>query len=238
MDIKWTIITAILGSGILSTLISHLLYTQKLKKEQLMKSENGIGRKMITALESAQELMEELNFIEIFEAEDKFKDPNFRAVDGDVFYPTIMGDNESLLKFHTAIRQFREKYERYIDCKTALYIVLLDRYVMQLLLFSSQFEEKYWPRLGTIFIGDFKRISHKCEKRLIRRINKQKYKMEYHNGIKWKILRKSALVKMWEKTILFHLLENKPLKRIEAAEVNKVFSEIESSLEDVEVRKN
>ena len=69
MDIKWTIITAILGSGILSTLISHLLYTQKLKKEQLMKSENGIGRKMITALESAQELMEELNFIEIFEAE-------------------------------------------------------------------------------------------------------------------------------------------------------------------------
>lgn len=203
-----------------------------------MKSENGIGRKMITALESAQELMEELNFIEIFEAEDKFKDPNFRAVDGDVFYPTIMGDNESLLKFHTAIRQFREKYERYIDCKTALYIVLLDRYVMQLLLFSSQFEEKYWPRLGTIFIGDFKRISHKCEKRLIRRINKQKYKMEYHNGIKWKILRKSALVKMWEKTILFHLLENKPLKRIEAAEVNKVFSEIESSLEDVEVRKN
>lgn len=50
MDIKWTIITAILGSGILSTLISHLLYTQKLKKEQLMKSENGIGRKMITNL--------------------------------------------------------------------------------------------------------------------------------------------------------------------------------------------
>lgn len=238
MDIKWTIITAILGSGILSTLISHLLYTQKLKKEQLMKSENGIGRKMITALESAQELMEELNFIEIFEAEDKFKDPNFRAVDGDVLYPTIMGDSESLWKFHTAIRQFREKYERYIDCKTALYIVLLDRYVMQLLLFASQFEEKYWPRLGTILIVDFKRISHKCEKRLIRRINKQKYKMEYHNGIKWKILRKSALVKMWEKTILFHLLENKPLKRIEAAEVNEVFSEIESSLEDAEVRKN
>ncbi len=238
MDIKWTIITAILGSGILSTLISHSLYTQKLKKEQLMKSENGIGRKMITALESAQELMEELNFIEIFEAEDKFKDPNFRAVDGDVLYPTIMGDSESLWKFHTAIRQFREKYERYIDCKTALYIVLLDRYVMQLLLFASQFEEKYWPRLGTIFIVDFKRISHKCEKRLIRRINKQKYKMEYHNGIKWKILRKSALVKMWEKTILFHLLENKPLKRIEEAAVNEVFSEIESSLEDVEVRKN
>ena len=131
MDIKWTIITAILGSGILSTLISHLLYTQKLKKEQLMKSENGIGRKMITALESAQELMEELNFIEIFEAEDKFKDPNFRAVDGDVLYPAIMGDSESLQKFHTAIRQFREKHERYIDCKTALYIVLLDRYVMQ-----------------------------------------------------------------------------------------------------------
>ena len=238
MDIKWTIITAILGSGILSTLISHLLYTQKLKKEQLMKSENGIGRKMITALESAQELMEELNFIEIFEAEDKFKDPNLRAVDGDVLYPAIMGDSESLRKFHTAIRQFREKYERYIDCKTALYIVLLDRYVMQLLLFSSQFEEKYWPRLGTIFIVDFKRISHKCEKRLIRRINKQKYKMEYHNGIKWKILRKFALVKMWEKTILFHLLENKPLKRIEAEAVNEVFSEIESSLEDVEARKN
>ena len=43
---------------------------------------------------------------------------------------------------------------------------------------------------------------------------------------------------MWEKTILFHLLENKPLKRIEAAEVNEVFSEIESSLEDAEVRKN
>lgn len=62
--------------------------------------------------------------------------------------------------------------------------------------------------------------------------------MEYHNGIKWKILRKFALVKMWEKTILFHLLENKPLKRIEAAEVNEVFSEIESSLEDAEVRKN
>ena len=238
MDIKWTIITAILGSGILSTLISHLLYTQKLKKEQLMKSENGIGRKMITALESAQELMEELNFIEIFEAEDKFKAPNCRAVDGDVLYPAIMGDSESLQKFYTAIRQFREKHERYIDCKTALYIVLLDRYVMQLLLFSSQFEEKYWPRLGTIFIVDFKRISHKCEKRLIRRINKQKYKMEYHNGIKWKILRKFALVKMWEKTILFHLLENKPLKRIEAAEVNEVFSEIESSLEDAEVRKN
>ena len=70
-----TIITAILGSGILSTLISHALYTRKLKKEQSMKADYGAGVKTAKALWALKELLSNGSAIEIYKAEKVMQEP-------------------------------------------------------------------------------------------------------------------------------------------------------------------
>lgn len=200
-----TIITAILGSGILSTLISHALYTRKLKKEQSMKADYGAGVKTAKALWALKELLSNGSAIEIYKAEKVMQEPGFSTLDGNVIYPEILNDKESLLKFLEALRQFRKEYEFYIDCELALKVVLIDRYLSQLILFLNSYSEKYWPDWGAIFIDDIQNLFHQCDKCIIKKINRQKYKLEYHNGLKWKILRHRLLEKPFNDTILVRM---------------------------------
>ena len=224
-----TIVTAILGSGILSTVISHLLYNQKLRKEQLMKSESGVGAKMRIALEEALEIVSVLHYIELFDAECALEAPNFRSMGNDnIIYPMIFNDSQTLYSFHEMINSFRAQYERYVDCKTALGILLIDRYVTQLILFLKGYDEKYWSHWGVIFNADIKMMSQRCEKRIIKRINKQKYEMEYHGGSKWEILRKYVFIHRWKKTLLRRIIDAKQLKPLEAEAIKELHDEMNS----------
>ena len=230
MNNSFTIITAILGSGILSTIISHLLYNQKLKKEQLMKNENGIGKKMREALEEAHELAVKMNAIEIFDIEEELKKDSFRTIGGNAYYLEIMTNRNNLIKMQDDISNYRKNYGRYIDCTTALYVLLLEKYLTQLGISLAPYNDRYWPLWGTLFIVDIQKITRKFEKRLVRRINKQKYKMEFQRGLKWNLLRHFILVRNWNKTLLVRIIDKKKLLQAEAEFLEYILSEINKDM--------
>ena len=222
-----TIISAILGSGIISTIISHVLYTKKLKKEQSMKANYGSGVKTAKALLKLREILQDGNIIEIYDAETVMHQENFNATDHNTLYPAILSNKASLEQFISEVDQFRKEYENYLDCDIALRVVLIDRYLYQLMLFMKNYEDKFWPTFGTLFIIYVQKMLHSCDKRAIRKINMQKYKLEYHNGRKWKCLRPKLLEKPFNNTLLMRI-KNNNLSDIEIAVIGEVIEEIKS----------
>lgn len=203
------IITSIFGSGILSTVISHILYSRKLKKEQGMKSEFGVGVNTARALHELKNVLKCLDSIEIYNAEEAMQDKTFSALEGNIIYPEIMNDKQSLNMAYSKIRDFRMTYEDYLDRKTAQRVILIDRYLMQLMIFLKGFEEKYWPMLGTIFIIDIQKILQSCDRCVTSRINHQKYRMDIQHGRRWNWSRKIQLEKPFNKTLLMRMKNGK-----------------------------
>ena len=220
-----TIITAILGSGVISTFISHILYTQKLRKEQSMKADYGSGVKTAKALLRLREILQKGDTIEIYDAEMIMHQEDFSAIEHNVLYPAILTDKAHLEEFMSEIIQFRKEYENYLDCETALKVVLIDRYLSQLMIFMKNYEDKFWPAWGTLFIIDIQKILHSCDKSAIRKINAQKYKLEYHNGRKWKYLRYRLLEKPFGNTLLMKM-KNGNLSGMEQLVFSEILGEI------------
>lgn len=98
-----------------------------------------------------------------------------------------MNDPESLMNFHNEINSCRRKYEKTLDCKTAINLLFIDRYIKQLMIYLSGFQDKrIMPALGMIIIFDIQSWQKRCNRGLVYRINNQKYKLEYQDGYKWK----------------------------------------------------
>lgn len=207
-------VTGVLSGVFLNGIATHMLYSIKLKKEQKVKFANSVGEKIANALIEVKKLVNYSETIEIFNAEAEMKKDDFDAFSGNVIYPAFMNEPQSLIDFKNMIVACRTDCEKYLDCGTALNLVFIERYIEQLMIYLSNFNDKrLMPALGTIFIADIQRWQRRCDKRVIKRINNQKYKLEYQNGYKWKIMRKWFVQKNWEKTILYALLNDKCKKK-------------------------
>lgn len=207
------IISAVLGSSVLNGFITHMLYNRKLKKEQKVKFENMIGEKIANALLYVYEITTSASSIEVYNAEDKKADGSLNLFDRNAIYPAIMNDGESLDNFTNMIHKCRTEYEKYLDCALALQIVYIERYMEQLKTYSAKHGgEQVLPTMGTIFIVDIQRWQKKCDKMLIRRMNKSKCRLDYHQGKKWQILREWFIVRQWEKSFLYKIMEKERME--------------------------
>lgn len=205
-----SVFSAVLSSCILNTIITHILYSRKLKKEQKMKSSSLMGDKISESLIAVKEMVAKSETIEIYNAKTEMRKEGFCTIEKNTIYPEFMNDPESLMNFHNEINSCRRKYEKTLDCKTAINLLFIDRYIKQLMIYLSGFQDKrIMPALGTIIIFDIQAWQKRCNRGLVYRINNQKYKLEYQDGYKWKILRKQLLERKFRKTILYALCNDK-----------------------------
>lgn len=202
-------VLAIISSGALNAIVSHFLYSKKLKSENKYKGNEIISKDIGISLKTFRNLELELTHQELYEAEKEFKTNGAKVnmFEQECIYPEIFNNWNSYYDFFDKIQIFREKYEKYLSCEVALNAVYIDRYIMQLGLFmKTNGDESMLPDWGTLFICDLQKWQMKIDKLLIKEINKHEYKLESHETKKWNRLRKKIIEKEYKKTILYYLL--------------------------------
>lgn len=207
-----TIVSSIFGSGILSVVVSHILYNNKLNKEIHYKGKEKIAENILKALTEFRDLELMIGVQELYDAENEFKNKGYHVnvFEGETIYPAIMNDWESLTEFFYKVQEIRSNYEKYLSCRVALNLVFIDRYIQKLILFIKEHgDEKMMHVWGTIFIFDLQKWQKKIDKILVKEINAHSYELESHETKKWTSLRKKELIKQYENTILYFLIENR-----------------------------
>ena len=230
-----SVISTVLGSTVLNGILTHILYSRKLKKDKGVKFENMIGEKIAEALLSVARLTKKAKGIEIYDINSELETGSLDVFNGNTIYPEIMNDVESLNMFMGAISTCRNEQEEYLDCAIALQVVFIDRYITELRVFAGRYgTQQIYPVLGTVIIFDLQKWHKKCDKMLIRRLNKTKCRLEYHGGVKWKILRKWIVERQWKQSWLYQLKngaskkKNEPMVHMIEKVLNNVYEDPES----------
>ena len=202
-----SLIAAIISSGLINSFLSHILYSSKLKKELKLKGPGTLAREIENSLIAFRDLELGITPIEIFQIEDVLSEKgslvNFFG--GECIYPEIFNDWESFDAYREKVRECRTKHEKNLNCRLALNLVFIDRYLMQLSSFMAGNEERL-PMWGTIFIFDLQQWQRRVDVLTVREINSCKYKLESHETRKWEKLRKIEVEQQYQNTILSFLL--------------------------------
>ena len=210
-EIIISIICAILGSSALNGFISHILYNKKLKKELKFKGNDMTAKEIEKSLQFVRNMELKLTVQDIYDIEEEIKERGCKLdlFNGECLYPAIFNNWDTYNNFAKNIFECRNKHEKNLSCKIALNIVFIDRYISQLMLYIKDNGEKDLPFWGTIFIYDLQKWQSKFDKMIVKELNRYTYKLESHETIKWKLLRKRELEKPYKKTILYYLLNDK-----------------------------
>lgn len=211
-EIIATVICTVLGSSALNGLLTHILYNNKLKKELKNKGNDMIVQEIISSLQYVRDMELKLTTQEVYDIENELdkKGCQINLFEGECIYPAIFNDWESYNQFMDMVHECRSKHEKNLSVKVALNLVFIDRYIKQLSLFMSDNSSEDWlPFWGTIFIIDLQEWQKKMDRMLVKEINKYTYKLESHETRKWIRIRKKELIKQFEGTILYYLLNGK-----------------------------
>lgn len=226
-----TIIGAVLGSGILNSIITHILYSNRLKKELKHRGNDMIAKKIEDSLQFARELELELTVQEIFDLSEELevRGENVNFFGGECIYPAIFNDWSSYNQFLNKVMVCRREYEKNLSCKVALNIAFIERYLLQLSVYMSKMgAEAMLPSFGALFVFDLRKWQRKMDKMIVREINKYTYKLESHETKKWKRMRKRELVQQYEDTILCYLITGKcnPKRKKQLDKVKRIVDNI------------
>lgn len=154
----------------------------------------------------------DLTVQDIFYAEEEFRQRGCQVnmFGGECVYLEIFNNWDSYCQFLNKVAKCRKIHEKNLSCKLALNLTYIEKYIMQLSLFMKQHgDETMLPFWGSIFIFDLIKWQRKMDKLLVKEINKHNFKLESHETLKWRILRRFILVKQYEDTILYYLLNGK-----------------------------
>lgn len=211
------IITAILGSGLINCILTHILHSNKLRKEVKVKNNSMIAEKVAESLESFRDMELMLTTIEIYDVETEFEKKGAKVDMVNMncaFYPAVFTDIQSIMQFVEKIRECRSKHEKYLSCRLALNLVFIERYMMKAMLFAKNYKgEKVLPTIGAFLVFDLQQWQKRIDKMLIKEINKATFKLESHETKKWSLLRKWELERQMKNTLLYYLVEGKCNRR-------------------------
>lgn len=211
-----SVISIILGSSVLNGIITHILYSSKLKRELKNKGNDMIAQKIVKSLQFVRNMELELTKQEIYDIENELTDQGSKLnlFGGECIYPEIFNNWQSYNKFMDTIHECRSKHEQNLSVKVAINLVFIERYISQLSLFMSENGgEESLPFWGTLFIFDLQKWQSKMDKLLVKEINRYTYNLESHATKKWRQIRKKELIKQYESTILYYLLNGKCRKK-------------------------
>ena len=200
----WEFIGMLFGSGVINSIISHILYSKKLKKDLESMGNNLIAQDIQKSLQFVRDVELKLTEIEIYGIEDPDNDVDFFNPQG--IYLSIFNDNKSFDEFRDLIGQCRKNHEKNLNYKIALNLAYIEKYLYTA---NSYIKEngdgKYIKFWGTVFIFDLQKWQVKMDKILVDEINKHNYKLVTHNPKKWNKKRDKEITKQYNNTVL-HIL--------------------------------
>ncbi len=208
-NIDFTAVISSICSGVLGIILTHMFYSRKLEKERISKANSIVSQKKEKSTIEFLNLVSDIASIEIYDAEKVFgkKGYNVNFFEGEITYPTLMNDLRTYSKYMDRIRNLRENHEKYLSCKSSLYLLYIDRYMMQLDAFVRvNGGNKYISLWGTLFGIDINKWRIKAEKQLVKDINKHNYRLESSVSMKRVFLRKKIVEKEFNNSILNYVI--------------------------------
>ncbi|MFD2628771.1 hypothetical protein [Oceanobacillus kapialis] len=200
-------IFSVLGGGLGGVILTHLFYKSKLKKEQKIRFQNEVGDRIAKSLIEVRDIELKADVIEVYDIENQLESrgSNLNIFESSAIYPAIMHDKQSLIDFINDISFARYNYEKDLDCQVAAYLLYIERYLSELSLFLSDFDEDAMPTLGTIFIADIQKWQRSFDNILVKKINSHPTKFERHHGFRWKLEKNRTRKKLYYVSILYRL---------------------------------
>ena len=201
------LIGAVFSSSVLNGIISHILYSARLKKELKHKGNDLHAKEIEKSLQNFRNLELGIKTQEIFNIDEELADQGsgIDLYSPTCIYPAILNDWDSFNSFKEMVRECRKNDEKNLSCKLALNLVFIDRYIHQLGLFMAESDVDL-PMWGTIFVFDLQAWQKRVDKMLVKEINKYTYELESHETKKWTRLRKKEIDRQFKSTILNYLL--------------------------------
>ena len=214
----FSVISLMLGSSVINGIVTHILYSRKLKKDQIARTQGMLWNKIIEALECVRNIELEAKTIEIYKIEQLLESNGYIDIfGGEATYPAIMENHETFYQFFDKINDSRKEWGKYLDPCVVSYLYYMQMYSTQLMDYLKKNNVTNYPLAGAAFIFDISEWQEAFEKLLVKRINKQKHKLYVEDGIRWKISKKIIKRKLWKKSILYGLEKNTNDFRVEIA---------------------
>lgn len=209
----WNLINTKIGlvaiTGITTTTLNIIYNKWHIKKEQKVRYEDVIGKKIAESLLAVRDIELESNVQEIYDIENELlKEESFNMFERHGIYPAIMNTPETFNDFLNKIINARTQYDKYLDHKIASYLFYIDRYCFTLIRYIKDNQLLDYPTAGTIFIFDIQTWQKSFDKEITKRINHPKFKLYTRYGFLWERSKKKIMKKFWERSFLKGLVEN------------------------------
>lgn len=207
-----TVIAAILTifGGVIAAVINTILHKPKLKKEQKVGYQTMIGEEIANALKEMLDLTQiALSTKNVFSFKENGKTINM--MDGiSLSCPEILDGEEVFQAYRQRVHDAIARFDAYLDCETAAYIVYMEGYLTQLAIYldKSELRLKEEEVLGALLCDDIINWAHQYKTVLIKKINKPKYKLENHEGRKWDSVSQRIYGNFWGTSKLLELIKN------------------------------
>lgn len=219
------VVAAVISGTVLNGIITHLLYSNKLKQEQRIKGRSIIGDRITEALIKVRDIGYRTGEISLLKNEDwLLPGHDFDFFNGNMDYINIFDTQEALDSFYESVASARREEERYLDLKTASYLYYIERYILQLVdyLHKNQLEDDY-PLVGYVLQNDFINWQLKLENNVVKVINNPKYKLSLNTGRKWQKCQERVQEELWNESVLCGLINDSNEIRIRMAKalINK-----------------
>lgn len=189
--------------AIITAVATHLFETRKLKKEQKIQYENGIGEKTAMALLSVREVELKLTEIEAYKPLFDIESGQSRFFEENVFYPAIMTTRDTLSDFFDKICDARQKYEPLLSLKSAANLFAMERYIADMLIYLKVVGMQDHPaEVGLLVIADLNKWQKRFDEVLVSEINRPKYKFFSKSGKRWENQKKKAIKSLRQNCVL------------------------------------
>lgn len=121
--------------------------------------------------------------------------------------PAIFYSKENLFEFQNDLSHVLAEHERYLDMKTVAFLIAMQRYLSKLMVsFVGQSDEGL-QQLGLLLSGDVTKWQKDLDKHVIKKINKNPYKLNSLSGKKWDWIRTRVINKYVDESDLSKIVE-------------------------------
>ena len=169
---------------IISAFVTHWLDLRQLKKKQKLSYQEKLGEKIADSLIHVRETVGKLNSMEALQVPNDECSHKIGTFSENAFYPTIMNDNDTFLKYCLEVSNARTAYEPYLNRKCSAYLFVLERYLSDLALYIKATGGGL-QYTGCIAIIDLQKIGKQFDSVLVNEINHPHYAIQKKKGRVW-----------------------------------------------------
>lgn len=191
-----------------TAILTHVFDGRKLKKQQQIAFQESLGKKIVDAYIKTREIILQLETIEALPESIQFTRENREKAEGLFYYPAIMEDIQTLSEYGIKVSDTRRQFEPYLNNKAAAFLLILERYLMEVATFigNNELQDKT-KRVGILVHPDLQKIEKAFDDVIINEINKPKYYLESKNTWRYKLTKTALKKKYIDHSVLMGILD-------------------------------